>query len=74
MAVFSAWYLKEIQTRVYRTPFFTHISENLVGTYRDLFEEWGSIPPEYLKMILAIHMDRIDAINGRDRKLPSATW
>jgi hypothetical protein len=24
--------------------------------------------------ILAIHMDRIDGIDGRDRKAPAATW
>jgi hypothetical protein len=26
------------------------------------------------KMILALHVDRIDAINGRDWKAPGAIW
>jgi hypothetical protein len=62
-----------IHTRVCRTPFWTHVSDILVGTYSDLLEQWESIPPEIQKKILAIHMDRIDAINGRDRKAPAAT-
>jgi hypothetical protein len=71
--VSSIWYLKEIQIRVYRTLFFTHVSDNVVGTYCDLFEQWGSIPPEYQAMIFAIHMNRIDTINGSDQQSPSAT-
>jgi hypothetical protein len=73
VAVSYAWYLKRIHTRVCRTPFWTHISDILVGTYSVLFEHWESIPPEIQKKILAIHIDRIDKIKGRDQKAPAAT-
>ena len=68
------WYLKRIHTRVCRRLFWTHVSDILVGTYSDLFEQWESIAPAMQKTILAIHMDKVDTINGRDRKPPSATW
>lgn len=71
LVVSSIWYLKEIQIRVYRILFFTHVSDNVVGTYCDLFEQWGSIPPEYQEMFFAIHMNRIDTINGWDQQSPS---
>jgi len=53
--------------------FWTHISDIVVGTYSDLFEQWESILPEIQKKILAIHRDSIDAINGHDWEAPAAT-
>jgi len=73
VAVSAACYLKRIRTRVCSTPFWTHVSDILVGTYIDLFEQWESIPPEIQIKILAIHMHKIDAIKGRDGKTPAAT-
>jgi hypothetical protein len=60
------WYLTRIHTKVCRTPFWTHISDIIVGTYSDLFKQWESIPPEIQKNILPIHMARIDATNSQN--------
>jgi len=42
-------------------------------TYHDLFAQLDSILTGMQKTILAIHMDTIDAINGRDLMVPAAT-
>jgi len=50
-----------------------HLSDVLVGTYSDQFEQRETIALEMPKNILAILMDRIDTINGRHQKEPVAT-
>jgi hypothetical protein len=73
VAVLSTWYLNWIYSSVCRTPFWTHIYDTLVDTYSDLFEQWESIPPGIQRKIIAIYIDRIDAINDWDRKAPAVT-
>lgn len=66
--------LKQTHTRVCRTPFWTHVSDIVLGTYSDLFKLWESIPPEMEKFITAKHVDRLVAIDCQDGKAPAATW
>jgi hypothetical protein len=74
VAVSTTWYLKWIHKSVRRTPFSKNICNILVSTSSDLFGRWESIPHKLQKKILAIHTDRINAMNGRDSNAPAATW
>ena len=50
------------------------VSNQLPGTYTDLYTQQKSIPELNQKQILQIHMQRIDRANGINQKGLAVTW